>query len=71
MLTLWGSAAVAGAAALGAKWALPPMSKVVSGVLVLGGFGVVYLASTVLMGVPESTVLVRSVRRRFGAAPKH
>jgi hypothetical protein len=42
------------------------MSKIIHGVAVLGGFSIVYLATTVLFRVPESTVLLRSIRRRFG-----
>jgi putative peptidoglycan lipid II flippase len=65
MFKLWGSAAIAGALALVAKTTLPAMSKVLNGTIVLGGFGAVYIAATVLIGVPESAVLMRSIRRRM------
>jgi putative peptidoglycan lipid II flippase len=68
MLKLWASAALAGGAAIGLKVALFGMSKIINGVAVLGGFSIVYLATTVLFRVPESTVLLRSIRRRFGGS---
>jgi putative peptidoglycan lipid II flippase len=68
MMKLWASAALAGGAAIGLKVALFGMSKIVNGVAVLGGFSIVYLATTVLFSVPESTVLLRSIRRRFSGS---
>jgi putative peptidoglycan lipid II flippase len=59
---LWISAVVAGAGAFGVKLILPHWSSIVTAIIVLGEFGLVYLAATLLMKVPESTILLRRLR---------
>jgi putative peptidoglycan lipid II flippase len=59
---LWASAIVAGGAAFGLKQVLVVRSHVLEAVLVLGAFGLVYLAATVAMKVPEATILLRRLK---------
>lgn len=59
---LWASAAIAGLAAFGLKQVLSIPSHVVTAVLVLGAFGLVYLGATLVMKVPESTILLRRLK---------
>jgi putative peptidoglycan lipid II flippase len=62
---LWGSAALAGAAAFGAKLLIGSTShNIISGVVILGIFGLVYFAATTLLRVPESRRLVSRFSRR-------
>jgi putative peptidoglycan lipid II flippase len=61
-LRLWASATVAGAAAYGLKQLLAIPSSIVTAALVLGAFGVVYLATTLVLKVPEATVLLRRLK---------
>lgn len=59
------AAAVAGAAVAWAiKLALPPLHPVIVGALVLGPYGIVYLAVTLGLRVPEASGLLRRVARR-------
>ena len=61
---LWGSALAGTAVAWGVKLALPPLHPIVSALLVLGPYGAVFLAMTLLLRIPEaSTTLARVVRR--------
>ena len=61
---LWGAALAGAAVAWGVKLALPPLHPIVSALLVLGPYGAVFLAMTLLLGIPEaSTALARVVRR--------
>ncbi len=60
---LWSCAALAAAAALGLKLAFPTLPRILAAVVVLGGFGLVYLAAAMLIKVPEARVLVRRLRR--------
>lgn len=59
---LWAAAIVAGAAAYGLKQLLAIPSSIVTAVLVLGLFGLVYLATTLVLKVPEATVLLRRLK---------
>jgi len=61
-IKLWSCAALAGAAALGLKVAFPNLHRILAAVVVLGGFGVVYLGATLLARVPEARILIRRVR---------
>jgi putative peptidoglycan lipid II flippase len=61
-IRLWSCAALASAAAFGLKIAFPTLPRILAAVVVLGGFGVVYLAATILIKVPEARILLR----RFG-----
>lgn len=61
---LWIAAAVAAAAAFGMKQVVTVPSHVITAVLVLGVFGLVYLGTTLALRVPEATVLLRRLRLR-------
>ena len=62
---LWGSAAIAGAAAFGVKLALGGFHHaIITGVVVLGVFGVVYAGMTFALRVPETRLLLNRFRRR-------
>jgi putative peptidoglycan lipid II flippase len=62
-IRLWSCAALAAAAALGLKVAFPTLPRILTAVVVLGGFGLVYLAATILIKVPEARILIRRFRR--------
>lgn len=59
---LWSCAALAAAAALGLKLAFPNMPRIPAAVVVLGGFGLVYLAAAMVTKVPEARILLRRLR---------
>jgi putative peptidoglycan lipid II flippase len=60
VMRLWGSALLGASAAWAVKLSLPAMHPVLTAVLVLGPFGVVFLGATFILRVPEaSTVLSR------------
>lgn len=61
---LWGAAAIAGAVAFGFKVALPAMPHIFTAAIVLGAFGIVYFAGTLMLDIPEARVLLARVRRR-------
>jgi putative peptidoglycan lipid II flippase len=62
---LWGSASVAAAVGWAVKSATSPQHPIVTATLVLGAYGVVFIASTVALRVPEaSTALARVVNLR-------
>jgi len=58
---LWGAALVAGAVAFGLKRVVH-LPRIPEAIVVLGAFGLVYLAATSAMRVPESRILVRKLR---------
>jgi putative peptidoglycan lipid II flippase len=61
---LWGSAIAGAAVAWGVKMALPSMHPIVTALLVLGPYGVVFFAMTLALRIPEaSTALARVVKR--------
>ncbi|HEX4933901.1 MAG TPA: lipid II flippase MurJ, partial [Gemmatimonadaceae bacterium] len=64
-LRLWGSAALAAAAANGVQLLVADLHRWAVAVIVLGTFGAVYLALTVMAGVPEARGLVRRVSGRL------
>jgi putative peptidoglycan lipid II flippase len=59
---LWAAAIIAGAAAYGLKRLLSISSSIITAVLVLGAFGLVYLAASLVLKVPEATVLLRRLK---------
>jgi putative peptidoglycan lipid II flippase len=61
--TLWGSAAVAAACAWGVKLAIPPFHPIVTAVLVLGPYGLVFFGATFAMRVPEASATVGRLAR--------
>ncbi len=61
---LWGSAVLAGALAFGLKLLIGTTAHhIVRGVAILGTFGLVYLGTTVALGVSESRRLINRLRR--------
>lgn len=64
VLTLWTAALAAGAAGFGVKLATAGSHRIVAAAFALSAFGVLYLALTSLLGIPEAAALVRRVRRR-------
>jgi putative peptidoglycan lipid II flippase len=61
---LWGSAIAGAAIAWGVKLALPSLHPIVTAALVLAPYGVVFLAMTLLLRIPEaSSSLARVVKR--------
>ncbi|HEX3644080.1 MAG TPA: murein biosynthesis integral membrane protein MurJ [Vicinamibacterales bacterium] len=61
---LWGSAIAGAAVGWGVKIALPSLHPIVTALLVLGPYGVVFFAMTLLLRIPEaSTALARVVKR--------
>jgi putative peptidoglycan lipid II flippase len=61
---LWGSAIAAAAIGWGVKVAMPPLHPIVTAVIVLGPYGVVFLGMTLALRIPEaSTALARIVKR--------
>jgi putative peptidoglycan lipid II flippase len=61
---LWGTALASAGLAWGVKVVLPPLHPVVTAILVLGPYGLVFLAVAIMMRIPEaSTALTRFTRR--------
>jgi putative peptidoglycan lipid II flippase len=60
---LWGSAALAAGAAVLVKLAIPAVHPVPRAAVVLGVFGVVYLACTLALGVAEASQAMARIRR--------
>ncbi len=62
---LWGSAVAAAAVAWALKIALPPLHPIVTAVVVIGPYGVVFMTATFLLRIPEaSTAVGRFTRLR-------
>jgi putative peptidoglycan lipid II flippase len=68
MARLWISAAVAAGAAWGIKLALGPHGPIISAIVILGPYGVIYFAVTYLMGVEECRVTLRRFIRKRAEA---
>ena len=60
---LWGSAIAGAAVAWGVKIALPSMHPIVTAVLVLGPYGVVFFAMTLVLRIPEASTALARLRR--------
>lgn len=60
---LWSSAVLATALALAVKYVLPSMHPALRATIVLGVFGLSYLAATSALQVPEAAQLIRRLRR--------
>jgi putative peptidoglycan lipid II flippase len=65
VLTLLGIALASAAAAFGVKLATLGLHRILTAVLVLGTFGLLYLGLTRAVQVPESVSLIDRVRRRL------
>jgi putative peptidoglycan lipid II flippase len=63
VLSLWCAAIVSGVLAFGLKWLAVGLHRILLAVLVLGAYGVLYLALTRALKIPESQALVQRVRR--------
>jgi putative peptidoglycan lipid II flippase len=63
---LWTLALLAGGAGWGTAHVLPPLGPIVTGLGVLGTFGVVYLGAAVVLKIPQVGSLLSVVRRRSG-----
>jgi len=61
---LWGSAVAGAAIAWGVKIALPSLHPILTALLVLGPYGLVFLALTLVLRIPEASVVLERVRRR-------
>jgi putative peptidoglycan lipid II flippase len=61
---LWGSAIAGAAIAWVVKLALPPLHPIVTAIVVLGPYGVVFFAMTLLLRIPEASTAVARVMRR-------
>jgi putative peptidoglycan lipid II flippase len=61
---LWGSAVAGAAIAWGVKIALPSLHPILTAVLVLGPYGVVFLALTLVLRIPEASTVVARVMKR-------
>jgi putative peptidoglycan lipid II flippase len=60
---LWGSAVAGAALAWAVKIALPPLHPIVTAVLVLGPYGIVFLAMTLALRIPEASTSLARLRR--------
>ena len=64
MLRLWPAAIISAAAAFGVKGTLDPRHPIVVAALVLGLYGLLYLAMTLVLRVPEAIAFARRARHR-------
>jgi putative peptidoglycan lipid II flippase len=60
---LWGSAIAAAALAWGVKVALPSLHPIVMAIFVLGAYGAIFLAMTLLLRIPEASSSLARLRR--------
>jgi len=61
---LWGSAIAGGAAAWAVKLALPILHPAMTAAVVLGAYGLIFLAGTFALRIPEASVALARVSRR-------
>jgi putative peptidoglycan lipid II flippase len=61
---LWGTATVAAAAAVAARSVVAGAGRFTSALIVVGAFGVAYLAGTYIAGIPEARALIGRITRR-------
>jgi putative peptidoglycan lipid II flippase len=62
--SLWGAAALAAAAAFAARSAVTDAGRFTAALVVVGAFGLVYIAVTHAAGIPEAGALVGRITRR-------
>jgi len=62
---LWTSAAAGAALGWAIKLALPPLHPIVTATLILGAYGAVYIAATVLLRIPEASSALARLPIRF------
>jgi len=70
LATLWGSAALAAAVALGIHTFAPKSRPLLAGVLVIAAYGATYVASTWIAGVEDAVDNVGRITRRLGLRPR-
>jgi len=63
VVTLWASALIAAAAGFGVERMAAGTHRIAMAVLVLGSFGVLYFILTTALGIPESSAVLRRIRR--------
>ena len=61
---LWASAVAAAAAAWVVKLALPPVHPIVTAIVVLTPYGIVFFGATLALGVGEASAAIARVLRR-------
>jgi putative peptidoglycan lipid II flippase len=66
LATLWGSAALAAAAAWGMRAIAPTTRPLIVGALVIGAYGAIYFATTAIAGVEDASDAASAVARRLG-----
>jgi putative peptidoglycan lipid II flippase len=62
VLQLWLAASTGAAVAWAVKLALPPMHPIVAALLILGPYGVTFVAVTWMLKIPEATTVLRRLR---------
>jgi putative peptidoglycan lipid II flippase len=70
LATLWGSAVLAAAVALGIHTFAPKSRPLLAGVLVIAAYGATYVASTWIAGVEDAVDNVGRITRRLGLRPR-
>lgn len=65
MLKLWSAAIIAAACALLVQWLLPEHGPIFAAIAVLGTYGIVYLALTLMLRIKECEALTAKLRRRL------
>jgi hypothetical protein len=66
MAKLWGASLVGGVVAWGLRIGLPPFHPAITAVFVLVPYGLVFLAMTLVLRIPEASRAVRGVMRGGG-----
>ena len=61
---LWASAVAAAAVGWAVKLALPPVHPIVTAIVVLGPYGIVFFGATLALGVGEASAALARVLRR-------
>lgn len=64
ILKLWLAAAAAAAVAWAVKLSIPAMHPILTAILVLGPYGIVYFAATLALRIPEASSALNRLRRK-------
>jgi putative peptidoglycan lipid II flippase len=67
VVKLWGAALAGAAVAWGARIALPPLHPAIAGMFILGPYGLVFLAMTLALRVPEASAAMARFGRLSGS----
>ena len=65
VIKMWIAALAGAAAAWAVKWSAPAMNPRLTAIAVIGPYGLVFFAVTLLLRVPEASTALSRVRRRF------